>query len=142
MGPVEILIVDDSPADRAALRIAFDRSGYRLKLHFASSAGAALAMLRNVEETSDRFWPHLLIIDVKMPGISGLELLHLLKADETLVKLPVIMFSGSDDPHDVDAAYSGFASGYIRKPGDIVHLNEIATAVGNMCSNILVFPQR
>jgi two-component system response regulator len=142
MRNAEILIVDDSAADRASIRIAFERLGLPLKLHFAANAESALTMLREDADGRSPCNPHMLMVDVKMPGLSGLDLLKRLKADHKLLRLPVIMLSGSDDQSDVKAAYVLQASGYIRKPPDVVGLAEMADIVGRLCASVLAFPER
>ena len=134
-----ILIVDDSPADRAALRIAFQQTGLPLSLHFAPSSSDALQMLKSDQNDDNQWVPHMMMVDVKMPGTSGIELLKLLKSNESLMTIPVFMFSGSDNPQDIDDAYRANASGYIRKPSDLDDLNVIATTLGKMCCNVLAF---
>ncbi len=134
-----ILIVDDSPADRAALRIAFQQTGLPLVLHFAPGSSEALEMLKPDQEVDHQLVPHLMMVDVKMPGTSGIELLKLLKSNDDLMTIPVFMFSGSDDQQDIDDAYRAYASGYIRKPSDLGDLNVIANTLGKMCCNVLAF---
>lgn len=138
MNRADILIVDDSPADRASIKIAFAKAGYPLNLQFAFSGTAALDFLRSDREVR----PHLMLVDVKMPGLSGIELLQALKSDPDLLRIPVIMLSGSDDKEDVDSAYRNFAAGYIRKPVDVEGLHEVADTVGKLCTLVLSFPER
>jgi CheY-like chemotaxis protein len=142
MRNVTILIVDDSAADRTSMRLAFERTGLPLRLHFAASGRAALDMLAQKNGEDRALRPHLMIVDVKMPGISGLDLLQTLKADPSLLPIPVLMFSGSDDQNDVVAGYRNFASGYIVKPLDAGGLGEVAELVGRLCTNVLAFPER
>ena len=132
----DILIVDDSAADRASIKIAFAQAGYHLNIRFAASGGAALNYLKSDNEPR----PQLMLVDVKMPGFSGLELLQTVKRDPQLQHIPIIMFSGSDDKGDVSSAYSHFAAGYIRKPADVEGLNEVADNVGKLCA-VLSFPE-
>ncbi|MBR0967382.1 response regulator [Bradyrhizobium diazoefficiens] len=138
MNRADILIVDDSPADRASIKIAFAKSGYPLNLQFAFSGTAALDYLRSDGHAR----PHLMLVDVKMPGFSGIELLQTVKRDPDLHRIPVIMFSGSDDKEDVDSAYRNFAAGYIRKPTDVEGLHEVADTVGKLCTVVLSFPEK
>lgn len=138
MNRADILIVDDSPADRASIKIAFIQSGYPLNLHFATSGTAALDFLRSDREVR----PHLMLVDVKMPGFSGIELLQTVKCDPELQPIPVIMFSGSDDNDDVSRAYRSFAAGYIRKPTDVEGLHEVADTVGKLCTLVFSFPEK
>lgn len=132
----DVLVVDDSPADRASLKIAFAHAGYPLNLRFAPDGVTALGALRSGSEPL----PQVMLVDVKMPGLSGLELLQTIKRDPALQRIAIIMFSGSDDRDDVSAAYSNSAAGYIRKPVDIEGLNEVAETVGRLCA-ILSFPE-
>ena len=142
MKPVEILIVDDSPADRASMRIAFERGGHPVLLHFAESGRAALTLLSPAGDDRPPLRPHVMLVDIKMPGMSGLDLLALTKKDPSLSEIPVIMLSGSDDQRDIRKAYAGFASGYIRKPLDMRDLAEIADVIGRLVTRVLVFPGR
>jgi two-component system response regulator len=137
MNRADILIVDDSAADRASIKIAFARLGYPLNVRFAVNGMAALDYLRAENETR----PQLMLVDVKMPGFSGIELLQTVKQDPQLLQIPVIMFSGSDDKDDVASAYNNFAAGYIRKPADVEGLNEVAETVGKLCTVVLSFPE-
>jgi CheY-like chemotaxis protein len=138
MNRADILVVDDSPADRASIKIAFAQSGHPLNVQFAFSGTAALDYLRSEQQAR----PHLMLVDVKMPGLSGIELLQVVKADPDLLRIPVIMLSGSDDNEDVESAYRNFAAGYIRKPADVEGLHEVADTVGKLCTHVLSFPER
>ena len=131
-----ILIVDDSAADRAAVRMAFERSGPRVTLAFAENAREALARLRAPGAAP----PQMMLIDVHMPGASGLELLGQLKCDARLREIPVFMLSGSLDPRDVSAAYRGQACGFVRKPEDFEGLRKLAELMARLCAETLIFP--
>jgi CheY-like chemotaxis protein len=142
MTSVEMLVVDDCAADRASIRVAFEQSKLPMKLSFASSGDSALTMLRGEVDGAPPCRPHLLFIDVNMPGISGLELLRILKTDNDLLSIPVIMFSGSEQDSDIDEAYLNHANGYIKKPSDKAGLNAMAGVVGQLLTSVLAFPSR
>ena len=131
-----ILVVDDSAADRAALRIAFERAGPPVTLGFAENAQDALTQLR----ASDAARPQIMLIDVHMPGASGLDLLAKIKHDKRLREIPVFMLSGSQDRRDVAAAYRGHACGFMRKPKDFGGLRELAGLMARLCVEALEFP--
>lgn len=137
MKRVELLVVDDSPADRASIKIAFAQSGYPINVQFAASGALALDHLRS----SSKARPQVMLVDVKMPGLSGLDLLRTVKTDPALQQIPVFMFSGSDDKRDVSTAYSNFANAYIRKPDDVEGLNDVAGVVGRLCTTVLSLPE-
>jgi CheY-like chemotaxis protein len=142
MTPVDILIVDDSVADRTSLRIAFERCGLPLKLHFAASGRAALDLLGVGEPDMSPISPQMMLFDVKMPGMSGLELLGIVKQSPQTALIPVIMLSGSDDPSDVRQAYESRASGYICKPLEADELDEIAAVIGRLATRVFIFAER
>jgi CheY-like chemotaxis protein len=141
MRSASILIVDDSAADRTSMRIAFERTGLPLKLSFADSGRLALDLLM---PRSDKppLRPDLMLLDVKMPSMSGLDLLQMLKADPKLMTIPVFMLSGSDEKSDVLQAYSSCANGFIVKPTEASGLNEIAVVIGRLASCVLSYAER
>jgi CheY-like chemotaxis protein len=103
----EILVVDDDPANRELLARRLTRSGYAMTV--AESGEAALAILVN-----RRF--DLILLDLMMPGLSGLETLERLKASPRLRTIPVIMLSAADDIDTmVDCILHG-AEDYVFKP--------------------------
>ena len=132
-----ILFVDDSAADRAALRMAFGRAGPQMALAFAQSAREALSLLR----APDTLRPQMMLIDVQMPGGSGLDLLGDLKRDQGLRDIPVFMLSGSQDPRDIAAAYRGQACGFMPKPADFAGLQRLAEVITRLCAETLEFPE-
>jgi CheY-like chemotaxis protein len=132
-----IFVVDDSPADRAAVRIAFERASPKVSLAFAESARAALELLRK----PDGPCPQMMLVDVHMPGGSGLDLLAQLKSDDRLRGIPVFMLSGSLDSRDVSAAYRGHACGFVRKPEDLDGLKKLAEVMARLCVETLVYPE-
>lgn len=105
----EILIVDDSVSVRKALEITF--RNHALDSRSAASGEQALEMLDEAAATCD-----LLMVDVIMPGMSGLELCTRLKADARSAHLPVILMSGNVDDEIRAQAREAGASGVLRKP--------------------------
>ena len=105
----EILIVDDSVSVRKALEITF--RNHALDSRSAASGEQALDMLDEAAAACD-----LLMVDVIMPGMSGLELCTRLKADARSAHLPVILMSGNVDDEIRAQAREAGASGVLRKP--------------------------
>jgi two-component system response regulator len=108
---VRILVVDDNDDDIELLRISLARSGSGFELVPATSTAEARAGLENRERR-----PDLVLLDWKMPAMDGPEFLRHVRADPRTVGMPVIVFSSSDDPADVRAAYGAGASAYVLKP--------------------------
>lgn len=73
--------------------------------------------------------PRLAILDIKMPGMSGLELLEKFKTEEHTKNLPVIIMSSSDEPQDISRAYECGAKGYLVKPNRFQDLRELVSSI-------------
>ena len=73
--------------------------------------------------------PRLAIVDIKMPGMNGLELLEKIKTDDRLRSLPVIIMSSSDEPRDIARAYDTGANGYLVKPSRFQELRELVGSI-------------
>jgi CheY-like chemotaxis protein len=135
-----ILVVDDSPEDRASVRIAFEQSGFPIAVSCADGGRAALDLLRAAAADAGSARPHIMLVDIDMPGQSGLEFLAAVKKDKSLREIPVWMLSGSQNPGDVRAAYRANASGFLRKPDDLDGLRRLTELLARLCVEALEFP--
>ncbi|MFC4637008.1 response regulator [Deinococcus hohokamensis] len=105
------MLVDDNPADLFLAREAFAEFNGGIHLTTCSSALGALDHLRDSNTTR----PDVIITDLNMPGLSGLDLIGLLKADPALRLIPVVILSTSSAEEDILEAYSLHASSYMVK---------------------------
>jgi CheY-like chemotaxis protein len=106
-----IFIVDDSPTDIELTTIALEATGREIVVRFATDGKSALAMLRNGLRV-----PALILLDLKMPGMDGIEVLREIRADDRLRDLPVVVVTSSALELDRADAFAAGASGYIQKP--------------------------
>lgn len=104
-GPV--LVADDDDDIRELVVFKLEQSGYEVVA--VPDGSAALAAVRERR-------PRLAILDIMMPGMSGLDVLHEIRADETLAELRVILLTARSRDLDVDAGYSTGADDYVIKP--------------------------
>ena len=86
----------------------------------------ALKLLRGVELPMERL---VIVIDLRMPRMSGLDLLKELRADSRLKRIPTVVLTTSDDPHDRDAAFCLGAAGYFVKPAAPGRFRQIMDAM-------------
>lgn len=105
--PKTILIADDNESVRTIVKLTLQFKGYNLIE--VDDGGAAFEKLDKGEQVD------LVISDIAMPGMSGLELLDRLRADPRFAKLPVVMFSAERDATN-ESLMSRGASAFIRKP--------------------------
>ena len=106
-----IFIVDDSPTDIELTTIALEATGREIVVRFATAGKSALAMLRNGLRV-----PALILLDLKMPGMDGIEVLREIRTDDRLRDLPVVVVTSSALESDREDAFAAGASGYIQKP--------------------------
>ncbi|HJL14376.1 MAG TPA: response regulator [Sandaracinaceae bacterium LLY-WYZ-13_1] len=120
---VEVLVVDDSPADRELVRSALASSSRRYRIHTARDGVEALAVLR-----SGRPLPGLILLDLHMPRMNGRELLTELRGDPVLRAVPVVVLSGATDPAELREAGAD-AQGCLRKPDGFDEMRQLLAAL-------------
>jgi two-component system, chemotaxis family, response regulator Rcp1 len=108
-----ILLVEDNPGDAQLVRMAFAEALPSARVSVAPDGEAALARL------NDEGLPHLLLLDLNLPRLSGHEVLQAIKADDALRRLPVVVLSSSQAEADVARSYELGASSHVAKPGDV-----------------------
>jgi CheY-like chemotaxis protein len=116
-----MLIAEDNPDDIFLLKRAFAKAGLPITPRFFQNGQEALDYLEGKSPFHDRSvypLPRLLLLDIKMPGKSGLEVLRDIRNTEPLKRLVAVMFSSSAEVRDVDRAYDLGANAYVVKPGD------------------------
>ncbi|TSC76719.1 MAG: response regulator receiver protein [Parcubacteria group bacterium Gr01-1014_29] len=102
----KVLIVDDEPVLRTVAMTYFQQSGYEAKGAPDAAAGLELA---------ESWRPDVILLDIIMPGINGLELLHTLKTDPLTKNIPVFIFSNLDSEDEIAQALDMGAAGYLTK---------------------------
>ena len=110
-----LLMIDDCPGDALLMRLAFRRNHIDLEFEPAASAEAGLARLVDCVRLN-RPLPDLVLCDLNLPQMHGLDLLTILKSDQDLRKVPVIICSSSRATTDIEGSLAGKADGYITKP--------------------------
>jgi CheY-like chemotaxis protein len=116
--PINILLVEDDEVDIMNVKRAFKKNKIANPLYIASNGLEALAMLRG-KDGQDAVIPRsrrLILLDLNMPKMNGLEFLHELRADPELQVIPVIVLTTSDEDRDRIEAYHLNVAGYILKP--------------------------
>lgn len=116
---LEILLVEDNRAETQIVRLAMTEAGIAFNLHAVSSATAAFDYLGQRGLYTEVRRPHLIIIDLNLPGVNGHDLLLRLKTDSPYRAIPVIVLSSSQNRADVLASLELQASGYFVKPSDV-----------------------
>jgi two-component system, response regulator len=121
---VEILVVEDDAAD-AELTLRALRGHVANRVHWARDGEEALAFLAAAKDL-----PRLVLLDLKMPKISGLEVLERLRADERTRHVPVVVLTSSREEPDIARAYGLGANSYIVKPVEFEGFAKAVTDAG------------
>lgn len=117
-----ILIVEDSFDDYYAAKRGLTNAGLANSFIHCETGEDALDYLykRGAYAGQDNWkLPHLILLDLNLPGIGGNDVLEQIKQDEELCQVPVIVLTTSDDPNDIEVSYQNGANSYIRKPVDL-----------------------
>lgn len=119
MAQSDILLVEDDPNDVLLIRRAFSRAKLLSSLHIVNDGDSAIDYLAGANQYGDRDLyplPALILLDLKLPRRSGLEVLEWLKQQPELRRLPVVVLTSSRENIDVNRAYDLNANSYLVKP--------------------------
>lgn len=128
-----ILLVEDNPSDIELTRRAFDRSGIANRLVIVEDGQDALDFLfcRGTFSARDpREAPVLILLDLKLPRVEGLEVLRQIKADPAARRIPVVILTSSNEENDRAAGYDLGTNSYIRKPVDFEQFADTIRQLG------------
>ena len=122
-----LLVVEDSDADFDALKRLLKKIGFKNPIYRVEDGEDAIDFLFNLGEYTDEEIapkPTLVLLDLNLPGTDGREVLAQVKQDEELKTIPIVVFSTSPNPKDVEACYKSGANSYMLKPMKIEDLQE------------------
>ena len=125
----ELLLVDDSPIDLKLAQIAFEKVTDDVRLHAAEDGEQALAFLNREGQFAGAPRPHLILVDLNMPNLNGLQFLGKIKNDDRFKRIPVIVFTTSDSQRDILNAYDAHANAYLTKPVDLDQSFKLAECI-------------
>jgi len=122
---INILMVEDTEEHGVLMRRALEKGKLKPRLFWITDGKAALDFLRNRGAYTDRAAnprPDLVLLDLKLPKVSGLEILEQIKGEERLRDIPVVILTASDEGKDIIRSYQGGADSYFTK--SVLFLNK------------------
>ena len=125
--PQPILLVEDNPVDLDLTQRAFKRKRFANPIEVARDGEEALAFLPRWE--AGETVPAVILLDIKLPKVNGLEVLRQLKMHERFRLIPVVMLTSSDEDTDLKSAYALGVNSYIVKPVDFAKFIEVAEQI-------------
>jgi len=131
VNPGKILLVEDNPDDVALTLRALKSHNITNDVVVAEDGAQALDYLFGAKATAlGGELPAVVLLDLKLPKVNGMEVLQRIRADEGTRLLPVVILTSSDEERDVIEGYSLGANSYVRKPVDFVEFTQAAKQLG------------
>ena len=130
---IEILLAEDSPKDAEMTQRALRKNNLGNRLHWVKDGAEALDFLFCRGAYADRDLarpPKLVLLDLKMPRVDGIEVLRHIKADERTRVIPVVVMTSSNEERDVMESYRLGANSYIVKPIEFGAFLEVVAKIG------------
>ncbi len=140
MRPIEILLVEDNPGDIKLTLDAFKEGKVSNRLHVVEDGEQAMLYLHKQGELASAVTPDIILLDLNLPKKDGREVLHEIKMDPHLKRIPVVILTTSAAEQDILKAYDNYANCYIRKPVDLDKFIEVVHKVEDFWLTIVRLP--
>ncbi len=130
---VEILLVEDNPTDAELATLALKEHNLANKLVWVKDGAEALDFLFGTGAYANRKpenRPQVVLLDLRLPKIDGLEVLRRLKADDRTRRIPVVVVTSSKEDRDVVASYDLGVNSYISKPVEFDEFSRVVSELG------------
>jgi CheY-like chemotaxis protein len=141
MRPLNVLLVEDNPGDVRLMREALRNGDATKKLDAVEDGEEALAYLHRRHPYTGVPKPDLIFLDLNLPKKDGREVLHEIKQDEALRRIPVVVLTTSEAERDISRVYELHANCYIKKPTDLDEYMEVIRACENFWLHVVRLPR-
>jgi len=138
--PVEILLVEDNDGDVRLTREALHESQIYNNLYSVRDGIDALAFLRKQEPYWNASTPDLILLDLNMPRMNGRELLSIIKTDDDLKRIPVVILTTSNDIEDIAETYKLHANCFVTKPVELDQFIQIVKEIHEFWFSVVRLP--
>ena len=142
MTTLRVLVADDNEDHLfLTVRALQEVPGVELDIETATDGEEALDALYGRGRYDGERPPNLILLDIKMPKLNGLEVLERVKADARLRSIPVVVLTSSERPEDIDATYRLGGNSYVTKPSSGVGLREGLRRVSSYWTSLASLPE-
>ncbi len=138
--PIEILLVEDNPGDVRLIIEAFKDAKVYNNIHVEMDGESALQFLLREGEYKDAPRPDLVLLDLNLPKKDGREVLSIIKQDENLKPIPVVILTTSTAEEDILDTYNKHANSYINKPVDLDQFLKVVESIQDFWLTIVKLP--
>lgn len=138
--PLEILLVEDSPDDIFLFKEVLKDTKINIKLSVATDGRSAIDFIFKKGEYENAPTPDIILLDLNLPKLDGREVLNIVKSDDEIKMIPVIVLTTSQNLDDINDAYMKSANCYIPKPVDLEQFTNVLTTIEDFWLNIVRLP--
>lgn len=140
--PLDILLIEDNPADVRLTQEAFRDAKVQNRIHVVGDGVEAMAFLRRQGSFGSIPSPDLIILDLNLPRKDGREVLAEIKCDRTLKHIPVIALTTSQAEEDITKAYDLHVNCYITKPPDLDQFFAVIRSIEDFWLKVVRYPTK
>jgi len=138
--PVDVLLVEDNPGDVRLTQEAFREASLANDLDVVRDGEAALDYLYQRDEYENAPVPSLILLDLNLPKVDGMDVLETIKAEPELRRIPVVVLTGSDAEEDIVESYENYVNAYLTKPIDPDEFVDLARSFENFWFQLVELP--
>ena len=139
--PAQLLLVEDNPAEAELIQRVFKREKINNTIFHVETGEEALDFLNKRGAHSDAADVDLVLLDLNLPDMSGIDVLIEVRKSASLTSLPIVMLTNSRNPADIDEAYREHVNCYVTKPVGINELAKVVQSIDDFWFRIAVRPK-
>jgi len=139
---IEILLVEDNPGDIRLTREALKDGKINNNINVVMDGEQAIEYLKRQNGYANSISPDLILLDLNLPKLSGREVLEIIKNDDALKHIPVIILTTSKAEEDILQSYQHYANCYITKPVDFDQFSEVVKQLEDFWFSIVKIPHK
>ncbi len=138
---LSVLVVDDDLGDVLMIKEALEAGRRSHRIEVAQDGEQAVTILRRGLGRGAPPLPDVILLDLNMPRMNGMQVLDLIKNDERLRRIPVVVLTTSRAPKDILASYDLHANAYVTKPFSLEDFTDVVGEIDNFFGGIVCLPQ-
>lgn len=139
---IEVLLVEDNPGDASIVRTVFEEAKTLNRVHHAETGSDALRFLRKEAPFQGVPSPHIILLDLSLPGLDGREVLVEIKRDPGLRAIPVVVLTSSRTAQDISQCHENHANCFVSKPEQAEELARAVRTAADFWLDIVTLPGR
>lgn len=134
--PIDILLVEDNPGDVELVRAGFEEASLLIEIRVISDGQTAMEFFT----AKDSVMPDLVLLDINLPKVSGIEVLKKIKSTAYSCQIPVVVLTSSDAEIDIVRSYAEHANSFISKPVDFDKFMKVIRSIEDFWLTVVKLP--